>query len=211
MHLVVRINCINAFIPYPSAMLSDRFTDALVFATQLHATQTRKGSGVPYISHLLGVASLALEYGATEDEAIAALLHDAIEDQGGAATREAIRHRFGDTVTAIVEGCTDADTIPKPPWKERKQEYIDHVPHASASVRLVSACDKLHNARSILRDYRVLGDALWDRFKGGKEGTLWYYRSLVHAFRQAGYIPVIDELDRVVTQLEQLVNQSVSQ
>lgn len=183
-------------------MLSDRFTQALVYATELHAHQVRKGSGVPYIAHLMAVSSLALEQGATEDEAIAALLHDAIEDQGGAATREAIRQRFGDAVVAIVEGCTDADVVPKPPWKERKQAYIAHLPQASASVRLVSACDKLHNARSILQDYRLIGEAIWERFKGGKAGTLWYYRSLVQVFRQIENRPIVDELDRVVTELE---------
>lgn len=183
-------------------MLSDRFTQALVFATQLHAKQVRKGSQVPYIAHLLGVASLALEFGADEDEAIAALLHDAIEDQGGVPTREAIRQHFGDRVTAIVEGCTDADTIPKPPWKQRKQAYLEHLPRASASVRLVSACDKLHNARSILRDYREQGDALWQRFKGGKEGTLWYYRELVNIFQAIEPSPLVEEFSRVVSELE---------
>ncbi|MCA1990431.1 MAG: HD domain-containing protein [Coleofasciculus sp. S288] len=186
-------------------MLSQRFTDALTYASQLHAQQTRKGGEIPYISHLLGVASLALEYGANEDEAIAALLHDAIEDQGGAATREEIRRRFGDTVTEIVDGCTDADTTPKPPWRPRKEAYIAHLPQASASVHLVSACDKLHNVRSILNDYRILGDALWDRFQGGKHGTLWYYRSLVDVFRTVGSTPLIEELDRAVTELEYLV------
>jgi (p)ppGpp synthase/HD superfamily hydrolase len=186
-------------------LLSERFTEALTFATQLHAEQIRKGSGVPYIAHLLGVASIALEYGANEDEAIAALLHDAIEDQGGDATRAEIRRRFGDTVTAIVDGCTDADTDPKPPWRQRKEDYIAHIPTASVAVRLVSAADKLHNSRSILKDYRVLGDALWERFKGGKEGTLWYYRSLVTAFSGVEVTPLIEELNRVVSELEQLV------
>ncbi|MBF2002332.1 MAG: bifunctional (p)ppGpp synthetase/guanosine-3',5'-bis(diphosphate) 3'-pyrophosphohydrolase [Synechococcales cyanobacterium M58_A2018_015] len=193
-------------------MLSDRFTEALQYATELHATQVRKGSGVPYIAHLLGVTSLALEYGATEAEAIAALLHDAVEDQGGAATRAAIRQRFGDTVIAIVDGCTDAETTPKPPWRERKQQFLDSLPTASASVRLVSACDKLHNARAILQDYRRLGDTIWERFKGGKEGTLWYYRSLVRVFREIESTPVlellIDELERTVHELEQLVAQT---
>ncbi|MBW4519616.1 MAG: HD domain-containing protein [Scytolyngbya sp. HA4215-MV1] len=190
-------------------VLSDRFTAALTFATQLHAQQTRKGTPIPYIAHLLAVTSLALEHGATEDEAIAALLHDAVEDQGGAATREAIRQHFGETVVAIVDGCTDTDRTPKPPWQERKQAYLDHLPTASASVRLVSACDKLHNARSILSDYRVLGEAVWERFKGGKAGTLWYYRSLVQAFRQNDSIPLIDELDRVVSELAAIVQTDV--
>ena len=187
-------------------ILSQRFIDALTFATTLHANQIRKGSGVPYISHLLGVTSIALEHGANEDEAIAALLHDAIEDQGGTATREEIRRRFGDTVTEIVNGCTDADTTPKPPWQQRKEAYIAHIPTASTSVRLVSAADKLHNARSILTDYYIVGEAVWKRFQGGKEGTLWYYRSLVVAFRQAGSSPLIDELERVVSELEHQVD-----
>ena len=187
-------------------MLSSRFTEALTYATKLHSNQVRKGSGVPYIAHLLGVTSIALEYGANEDEAIAALLHDAIEDQGGEATRAEIRRRFGDTVTEIVDGCTDAETIPKPPWRERKEAYIAHIFNASSSELLVSCADKLHNARSILNDYRVLGEAVWERFKGGKEGTLWYYRSLIEAFRQTGSTPLLEELERVVLELEQLVS-----
>jgi GTP pyrophosphokinase len=186
-------------------MLSERFTDALTFATRLHATQTRKGSGVPYITHLLGVASIALEYGANEDEAIAALLHDAIEDQGGAPTREAIRRRFGETVTEIVDGCTESYQTPKPPWRQRKEAYIAQISTASASVRLVSASDKLYNSRSILKDYRILGDALWERFQGGKDGSLWYYRAIVEAFRATGSTPVMDELERTVVELERLV------
>jgi GTP pyrophosphokinase len=190
--------------------LSERFTDALTYATQLHANQTRKGGGVPYISHLLGVASIALEYGANEDEAIAALLHDAIEDQGGAPTREEIRRRFGDTVTEIVDGCTDADTTPKPPWRQRKEAYIAHIPQACASVRLVSAADKLHNVRSILKDYRLIQEAVWERFQGGKNGTLWYYRTLLDTFRAIESTPLIDELERVVTELEELVRRATN-
>jgi len=186
-------------------MLSDKFTEALVYATQLHATQIRKGSGVPYIAHLLGVASIALEYGANESEAIAALLHDAIEDQGGAKIRDEIQQRFGETVAQIVEGCTDTDLTPKPPWRDRKEAYLAHISHTSASVRLVSAADKLYNAQSILKDYRQIGDEIWQRFTGKKEGTLWYYRSLVNAFRQVETTPLIEELDRVVAELEQLV------
>jgi GTP pyrophosphokinase len=186
-------------------LLSSRFFEALHYAAQLHNPQLRKGTEVPYVSHLLAVCSLALEYGADEDEAIAALLHDAIEDQGGDATRQVIRQKFGDRVTEIVNGCTDAEVEPKPPWRDRKEAYIAHLETASSSVRLVSACDKLHNARSILRDYRQQGEALWPRFKGGKAGTLWYYRSLVTKFRQLDSHPhLIDELERVVTELEQL-------
>jgi (p)ppGpp synthase/HD superfamily hydrolase len=185
-------------------ILSNRFSEALIYATELHATQVRKGSGVPYIAHLLGTASIALEYGASEDEAIAALLHDAIEDCGGPPIREAIRGRFGDNVTAIVDGCTDGDTTPKPPWRERKSAYIAHILTASGSVRLVSAADKLYNARSILKDYRELGDNIWQRFKGKKDGTLWYYNSLVEAFRQAESTPIVEELTRTVVELNKL-------
>ncbi|MDE5117076.1 MAG: HD domain-containing protein [Trichodesmium sp. St2_bin2_1] len=186
-------------------ILSHRFTQALVYATELHADQIRKGSKVPYISHLLGVASIALEYGADEDEAIAALLHDAIEDQGGQTVRAEIRVRFGERVTEIVDGCTETDTTPKPPWAERKKAYIARISSTLPSVRLVSAADKLHNIRSILKDYRTQGDVVWDLFKGGKQGTLWYYRSLVAAFHEADSTPIVIELDRLVTELERLV------
>lgn len=185
-------------------MLTERFERALVYATRLHRDQRRKGSGVPYVSHLLAVCELTLEYGGDEDEAIAALLHDAIEDQGGARARAGILHEFGPRVTEIVEGCTDTDQSPKPAWRARKEVYIKHVAEASPSVRLVSACDKLHNARSVVMDYRVYGEALWDRFTGGREGTLWYYRAMLNALRAAGPSAVVEELDRVVTELEKL-------
>jgi GTP pyrophosphokinase len=186
--------------------LTDRFHAALVYATKLHASQVRKGTTIPYVSHLLGVASIALEHGATEDEAIAALLHDAVEDaKGGAAgVRVEIRRRFGHEVLEIVEGCTDTDKEPKPPWRERKEKYIQHVPDASPSIRLVSAADKLYNARAILADYRDIGEALWGRFNGGRAGTLWYYRALANAFLQLGPERLARELDCVVTELEHL-------
>ena len=184
--------------------MTSRFEQALVFAAQLHKDQRRKGSGVPYVSHLLAVAALVIEHGGDEDEAIAALLHDAIEDQGGPKAREEIRRRFGDRVTEIVDGCTDSETVPKPPWKERKLAYIAHLAGASASVRLVSAADKLHNARSILIDYRGLGEEIWQRFQGRKTGTLWYYRSVLDVLSQSGKTPLVAELDRVVRELEQL-------
>jgi (p)ppGpp synthase/HD superfamily hydrolase len=184
--------------------LTSRFEEALAFAVRLHAGQLRKGTEIPYAAHLLSVASIALQHGADEEEAIAALLHDAVEDQGGARTREEIRRRFGDRVVAIVDGCTDSDVTPKPPWKQRKQAYIAHIGDASPSVRLVSASDKLDNARAILADYRRVGEALWRRFQGGRDGTLWYYRSLVEAFRRAGSNALLEELDRVVTEIERL-------
>jgi (p)ppGpp synthase/HD superfamily hydrolase len=184
--------------------LSARFEEALILAVQWHAGQVRKETTIPYIAHLLGVASIVLEQGADEDEAIAALLHDAVEDQGGVIALGEIRRRFGDRVAEIVAGCTDAWTTPKPPWRERKEAYIAHLRQASASVRLVSAADKLHNARSILADYRASGDALWSRFNGGKEGTLWYYRALVETLQAADPTPLVEELDRVVSEIERL-------
>lgn len=185
-------------------MLSPRFDDALVYASQLHRDQVRKGTHIPYVSHLLAVAAIVLEHGGREDEAIAALLHDAVEDQGGSETREAIRERFGEDVAAIVDGCSDADTLPKPPWDERKKAYVAHVVIAPPSVRLVSAADKLHNARAILADYRQLGETLWDRFNGGRDGTLWYYRALADAFRSVEPNALSEELDRTVAELEHM-------
>jgi GTP pyrophosphokinase len=188
--------------------LSSRFESALVFAARLHATQTRKAAGVPYVAHLLGVAAIALEHGADEDAAIAALLHDAVEDQGGASTRAVIRRCFGDAVAAIVDGCTDADTEPKPPWRQRKESYLAHLRTAPAAVRLVSASDKLHNARAILADLRARGSRAFGIFRGGKDGTLWYYRSLVEIFRQTSTVPPLtEELARVVAEIERLAAQ----
>ncbi len=187
-------------------VLTSRFEEALLFATQLHADQWRKGTHIPYIAHLLAVASIVLENGGSEDEAIAGLLHDAIEDQGGSVAREEIRQRFGENVVAIVNGCTDADVTPKPPWRRRKENYIAHLRVASPSIRLVSAADKLHNARAVLADYRELGEALWWRFHGGREGTLWYYRTVTDALRQSGTSPLIEELERVVSEIERLAS-----
>jgi GTP pyrophosphokinase len=152
----------------------------------------------------LSVAALVLENGGSEDEAIAGLLHDAVEDQGGAATREAIRRQFGDAVTRIVDGCTDADLTPKPPWRARKEAYIAHLRDAPPAVLRVSNADKLHNARAILADLRCHGDALWSRFNGGRDGSLWYYRALVTAYQERGSGPLVAELDQVVTELEQM-------
>ncbi|HEY7329463.1 MAG TPA: HD domain-containing protein [Gemmataceae bacterium] len=184
--------------------LSDRFEVALIYALHLHAQQKRKGTTVPYISHLLAVAALVLEDGGSEDEAIAALLHDAIEDQGGEPTRQEIRRRFGDKVVQIVNGCTDTDETPKPPWLERKKQYLEHLRGASREVLRVSTADKLHNARAVLSDLRRHGNAVWERFNGGREGTLWYYRRLVQVFRETGPGYLVEELDRVVSELERL-------
>jgi (p)ppGpp synthase/HD superfamily hydrolase len=184
---------------------SPRFDQALVYAHQLHARQTRKGTAIPYIGHLLAVTSLVIENGGTEDEVIAALLHDAIEDAGGDSIRHVIRERFGENVLEIVEGLTDTDQTPKPPWRARKEAYIAHLGEASSSVLLVSLADKIHNASSILRDVRNEGDSVWSRFTGGREGSLWYYRALVEAFRARGqYTSLVDELEWVMSDIEKL-------
>jgi (p)ppGpp synthase/HD superfamily hydrolase len=182
-------------------ILTRRFDEALAFAVDLHREQPRKGTGVPYVSHLLSVAALVLEHGGTEDQAIAALLHDAVEDQGGRPTAERIRERFGDLVAEIVEGCTDTDVSPKPPWRLRKEAYVARVRNEPAHVRLVSAADKLHNARTMVTDLRIYGPALWERFNAGRDETLWYLESLVDAFREAGTTPVVEELARTVAEM----------
>lgn len=184
--------------------LTERFEDALIYATRLHAMQKRKGSSVPYLAHLLGVTSLVLEDGGGEEEAIAALLHDAVEDQGGLDTLAEIERRYGPEVAGIVDGLTDAYTDPKPPWKERKTAYIASIRTASPAVIRVSLADKVYNARSTLGDIRHEGEAGWDKFNGGKEGTLWYYRQLIHEFKSHGSRLLLNELIRIVDELEKL-------
>ncbi len=202
-----------------SRPLGEKFNDALVYAARLHREQPRKGRDIPYIGHLLGVASLVLEAGGDEEMAIAALLHDAVEDQGGHPRLEEIKKIFGDRVAHIVHGCTDSyeiDPERKPPWCERKEKYIAHVEEdADPEERLVAAADKVHNARAILTEHYQVGDAVFERFAGRKQGTLWYYRALVNAFRAAESRDVhteaeatssrkrlVDELARVVDELE---------
>jgi (p)ppGpp synthase/HD superfamily hydrolase len=185
--------------------LSRQFEKALVYATRAHSDQTRKKTGIPYIAHILGVTAIAMEYGANEIEAIAALLHDAVEDCGGAKRLRDIERKFGKTVTKIVDGCTDTYETPKPPWRERKEAYLAHLKDSNSATRLVSASDKLHNTRAILAELRRHGLEVFGRFSGKKDGTLWYYRALVTAFREHGdHTDLVDELDRVVTQIEKL-------
>ena len=184
--------------------LSERFEDALAYTARLHTAQVRKVSNIPYIAHLLAVTAIVLEYGADEDEAIAALLHDAIEDQGGQGVRTQIEQRYGARVAAIVEGCSDTDVVPKPPWRQRKEAYLAHLRTAPASVRLISAADKLANVRSVIMDYHQVGEQVWERFNGGREGTLWNYRALVETFMAAGTTPLVEELARAVAEMERL-------
>lgn len=182
--------------------LGPRFLRAFQFAAEKHSGQTRRASSIPYIAHLMGVASLVLEFGGDEDLAIAALLHDVVEDCGGAPMLKEVRRKFGSRVAKIVDGCTDSDTEPKPPWRPRKEAYIQHLRSADAETRLVSAADKLNNVRSILSDHREVGESIWDRFNGGREGTLWYYRALLEEFLRGKPSRLIRELELAIRELE---------
>lgn len=187
---------------------SPRFEEALVYANRVHAEQMRKGTEprTPYIIHLLSVAALVGDYGGDEDQVIAGLLHDAPEDQGGKPQLEEIRRRFGERVARIVEGCTDTFEDPKPPWRARKETYIQHLASVPPEVLVVSAADKLSNGRSIVADLRLHGDASFDRFKGKKDGTLWYYREVTRALEARGRTPLTDELRRTVHEMHRLSN-----
>ena len=194
-------------LPAGKWLYGERFLMALRVAAQLHATQVRKGTRIPYVSHLLGACAIALEHGADEDEAIAALLHDSIEDVEPTDQVRSTVAWFGPRVLAIVEGCTDADVHPKPPWRARKEAYLRHLASADASTVLVSAADKLHNARTIVSDLHADGEAVWDRFNPSRVETLWYYGALVDAYRANGLAPraLVDELERTVRELAQSV------
>ena len=184
--------------------MSPRFAEAVGYAVEAHGGHTRKRSGSPYVSHLLEVTAEVLHHGGTEIEAIGAMLHDTVEDCGGTRRLRDIRERFGEEVAAIVEGCSDSlaeDPRNKAPWLDRKAAYIAHVPMASHSVRLVSAADKLANARAVLDDYREVGDAVWERFRGGREGTLHYYRAIADTLLAVERTRLTERLDRVVTEL----------
>lgn len=187
-------------------LLGERFNRAFALASDLHRTDVRKGSDVPYISHLMSVAALVLEDGGGECEAIAALLHDALEDHGDRITAAELEAEFGPRVRMLVEACTDTPAGfsggEKSPWKERKDTYIAHMVSGAVPTR-VSLADKLHNARSILRDHRLEEEAVWGRFSAEKSDTLWYYRALAEAYRQAGADGfMIEEFERVLGKLE---------
>lgn len=186
--------------------LTQRFEMALIYAYGLHRTQYRKDQRVPYMAHLLSVAALVLEQGGDEEEAIAALLHDAVEDQGGTRTRAEIQQRFGDQVTAIVDGCTESTPLAEMSWQERKLGYLQQLQQASLAVRRVSLADKLHNARSLLAALAEDGPAVWSRFNGGREGMLWFYQSLNQIYQATGADYWSQEFDRVVTAMTALSN-----
>jgi (p)ppGpp synthase/HD superfamily hydrolase len=188
--------------------LTERFYRALVYATRLHSAQFRKGTKRPYVGHLLGVASIVLTHGGDEDEAIAALLHDAVEDQGGKPRLREIRRKFGSRVAQIVAGCTDADTFPKPPWIERKKTYLRHLRRANSSVRLISAADKLYNVQETLSDYRNIGESVWKRFTATKKQTLWYYREVAKILRREGPRQLLNDLTRAIDELGRVSKKS---
>jgi tetratricopeptide (TPR) repeat protein len=186
-------------------ILGERFEDALAFAARVHRNQRRKGGEIPYVGHLLGVCSLVIEDGGTEDEAIAALLHDAVEDQGGDAMLGQIRERYGPAAADIVLACSDTTQTPKPPWRERKEAYLAHLDDAPISVLRVSLADKLYNARAILRDYELDGERVWERFNrsAGRDGQLWYYDELAARFGELYPSPMATELRQVVDRLSE--------
>ena len=179
--------------------LSKLYDEALLYASDLHRMQVRKGSGTPYIAHLLSVSSRVLSAGGTEVQAIAGLLHDAAEDQGGQATLDDVRRRFGSDVAQIVADCTDSWSEPKPAWRPRKELYLSLLPKKAITSLLVSLADKVDNAEAILNDYRNIGDDLWGRFTGGREGTIWYYRELGGIFSTAVPGPLARQLALTVS------------
>jgi (p)ppGpp synthase/HD superfamily hydrolase len=192
--------------------LTARFTEAVDYARKLHRS-FRKGTRIPYMSHLLGVASLVsgetgqVSFPVTEDMAIAALLHDAVEDEGGLPRLRDIEVKFGKEVGAIVEGCTDSfeeDCNKKQEWKPRKTAYIERLQNELQSTLLVSAADKLYNARATLDDYRNIGADIWKRFHAGRDEQLWYYRELIKVYEQRGSNRIVEELKRVIAELAEL-------
>lgn len=185
-------------------LLTGRFDEALAYASRIHRTQLRKVSAIPYVSHLLAVAAIALENGADEDQAIAALLHDAVEDQGGLERLADIRDRFGDAVAAMVADCSDSHEEPKPEWRPRKETYIASLTHKSPRSLAVSLADKTHNVSTINADLRAVGASVWDRFTRGKEGSLWYYRALADAFAQLLPGHAATRFEREVAEMEEL-------
>jgi len=188
--------------------LSSLFEAALQFALAAHKDHLRKSTQIPYVSHLLAVASIVLDYGGDEDEAIAALLHDSVEDRG--VDPGEIQRRFGVKAANIVVACSNSqekNPDNKADWRARKEAYLEHLKTAPPSVLLVSAADKLHNARSIVKDLLEVGQTVWTRFKGGKVGSLWYYESLVEIFQQRGeHRMLVNELARAVAELQRLAS-----
>ena len=191
---------------------TEKLTRALEYARHLHIDR-RKGTGIPTMAHLMGVASLVIgeaglaDFPVTEDMVVAALLHDAVEDHGGALRLADIRQNFGANVARMVEGLSDSlaeDPNTKDPWEQRKQAYIDRVRVEPADVRLISVADKLYNARSIVEDYRVIGPEVWRRFNRGRDLQIWYFETILEVFKSAGKSRIVDEFERVVVELKRI-------
>lgn len=187
-------------------VLGERFAQAVALAGEIHRDQLRKGTSIPYMSHLLGVAALVLDQGGDEDEAIAALLHDTLEDHPDKTSAEQIAERFGDKVARIVVACSDATSHPKPLWELRKKAYLAHLDKAPADVLRVALADKLHNARAIVADLRVVGPSVWQRFSAGGAAQLWYYRSLLDVFGRRDAGPLVTELEAAVAEMQALAS-----
>ena len=182
--------------------LGPKFEEALIFANRIHAQQKRKDSGAPYLAHVLGVTALVLEDGGSEEEAIGALLHDAAEDQGGEEILAAIREQFGARVEQIVRECSDTLVSPKPPWKERKEGHLEMLKTALPETIRIMQADKVYNARNLQRSLIDYGSQTWQNFKGGREGTLWYFRQMHTLLSQtrAGYLMM--EFSRLIELIE---------
>ena len=183
---------------------SDKFTNALSFTATLHNGQLRKGTQIPYISHLLSVSVIVMRNGGDEEQVIAALLHDSVEDQGGITLLSDIESKFGARVAKIVRQCSDSFEKPKPPWDQRKKAYVASIAHKSDDAILISMADKADNAHTILNNYRKIGEKLWELFRGGREGTLWYYRACVDAFGNRSNSDLYQELADLVSQIEDI-------
>ncbi|HRI86703.1 MAG TPA: HD domain-containing protein [Candidatus Hydrogenedentes bacterium] len=189
-----------------STPYSTRIVNAFALAHRVHADQVRRGSGVPYITHVMAVAGIVGEHGADEDTFIAALLHDAAEDGGGHETLAEIRAEFGDRVADFVAACSDTCETPKPAWRERKERYIASLRNAPDEVRLIVAADKLHNICATTNDFYAHGEAVWERFNGGRDGTLWYYIAITDALAQGWNHELIEDLTAAVEDLVESVD-----
>ena len=192
-------------------ILTERFQRALVFTFNLHQGQLRKNSSTPYFSHLMSVCSTVLDAGGDEDTAIAALLHDAAEDQGGNQTLMEIRNVFGDRVADLVLACSDTLSDPKPPWKNRKIQHLEKLSKAVPEVLLITMADKIHNARNLARDLQFHGEKVWENFNGGKAGTLWYYGELDRILEKTTFNHLYRELHRLINYIKHLSSKETEQ
>jgi GTP pyrophosphokinase len=186
-------------------MNTPKFLKALSYASDLHYDQTRKGTSIPYITHLMHVSAYILEFGGDEEQAIAGLLHDSIEDQGERTNYAILRNQFGEEVERIVKACTDAEVIPKPPWEERKRAYLEALVSKDNRIKLVVACDKLHNAQSIVRDVTLVGPECWNRFSADKARIYWYYSEIVKALQSLGNHEALKLLELEVQKMKELI------